>query len=51
MLRLNQAIKSVDSDIFELSMVEEIEKMWYNEVYDIIKKEDVRPGHSILISV
>ena len=32
-------------------MAEELDKMWENKIYEIIKKEDVREGHSILRSV
>ena len=44
-------MKAVDSDKFEISMAEELDKMWENDIYEIIKKVDVREGHSILRSV
>ena len=44
-------IKAVGSDKFEISMDEELDKMWENKIYEIIKKKDVREGHFILISV
>ena len=47
----DQATKVVDSDKFRLSMAEKNQKMWENEIYSIIKKKEVRPGHSILRSV
>lgn len=44
-------MKAVDSDKFEISMAEELDKMWENKIYETIKKKDVREGHSILRSV
>ena len=38
LLSHNQAMQAVDKDKFELSMAEEIEKMWANEIYEIIIK-------------
>ena len=45
------AMKSVDSDKFEIFMIEEFGKIWENKIYEIIKKKDVREGHTILRSV
>ena len=50
-LNHNVAMKAVDSDKFEISMGEELDKMWDNKIYDIIKKSEVIEGHSILRSV
>ena len=50
-LNHDTVMKAVDSDKFEISMAEELDKMWENKIYETIKKKDVREGHSILRSV
>ena len=40
----------VNIDKHELSMAEEIENMLANKIYEIIKKDTVRSGHSMLRS-
>ena len=50
-LNHDTAMKAVDSDKFEVSMAEELDKMWNNKIYEIIKKSDVLKGRTILRSV
>lgn len=47
----DSAMRAVDRDIFIISMAEELDKMWENIIYEIIKKSEVRARHSILHSV
>ena len=44
-------MKAVDRDKFKISMGEELDKMWDNKIYEIIKKSEVIKGYSILQSV
>ena len=37
-----QAMKAIDKEKFEMSMADELEKMFKNDIYEIIKKTDVR---------
>ena len=50
-LNHDDAMRALDSKEFEASMGEEIERMWDNGIFEIIKKKDVLPGHTILRSV
>ena len=47
-LNHDAAMKALDSDKFEVSMSEELEKIWNNKIYDFVKKTEVIEGHSIL---
>ena len=47
----DQAMKAVDHEKFKMSMAEELDNMYENKICKIIKKIDVREGHSILRSV
>ena len=41
-------MKAVDRDKFEISMGEELDKMWDNKIYEIIKKSEVIEAYSII---
>ena len=51
MLSHGQAMKAVDREKFKMHMTEELDNMYENKIYGIIKKIDVREGNSILRSV
>ena len=51
MLNDDQVMKAIDKYKFEISMADELHKMFKNDIYEIIKKSDVRDGHIILRSV
>ena len=38
----DQAMKAIDKEKFEMSMADELEQMFKNDIYEIIKKTDVR---------
>ena len=50
-LNRDTVMKNVDSIKLEISMVEELDKMWNNKIYEIIKKVEVLDGYKIMRSV
>ena len=41
-------MKAVDREDFEQSMAEELDNIYENKIYEIIKKSEVSEGHTII---
>ena len=44
----HQIMKSIDRDTFEISKADELDKIFENDTYEIIKKIDVKEVHTII---